>query len=92
MTTASLHILKEKAYSAYKDKLEETEQSLIFEDWENTMEKKSSHFLFWGLVLHLEFTCLRYIDEQYFREFILGAKPPCASPHFLALQTGDGSI
>ena len=31
-------------------------------------------------------------DEQYFRELILGAKPSCVSPHFLALQTGDGSI
>ena len=25
-------------------------------------------------------------------ELILGAKPSCASPHFLALQTGDGSV
>ena len=32
VTAASLHILKKKAYSAYKDKLEETEQSLPFED------------------------------------------------------------
>lgn len=31
-------------------------------------------------------------DEQYFRELIFGAKPSCASPHFLALQTGDGSV
>ena len=52
VTAASLHILKKKAYSAYNDKHEETEQSLTFEDWENTMEKKSPHFLFWGLVLH----------------------------------------
>lgn len=59
VTVASLHILEEKAYSAYKDKLEETVQSLTFEDWENTMEKKSPHFLFWGLVLHLELTCVR---------------------------------
>ena len=64
---ASLHILqKKKAYSAYKDKLEETEQSLTFEDWKNTMEKKSPHFLFWGLVLHLEFTCLHLV--RTFRE------------------------
>lgn len=61
VTVASLHILKKKAYSAYKDKLQETEQSLTFEDWENTMEKKSPHFLFWGLVLHLELTCLRLV-------------------------------
>ena len=66
MTAASLHILKKKAYSAYKDKLEETEQNLTFEDWENTMEKKSPHFLFWGLVLHLELTCLRLV--RAFRE------------------------
>ena len=32
VTAASLHILKKKAYGAYKDKLEETEQSLTFED------------------------------------------------------------
>ena len=31
-------------------------------------------------------------DEQYFRELILGAKPSYASPHFPALQTGDGSV
>ena len=31
-------------------------------------------------------------DEQYFSELILVAKPSCASPHFLALQTGDGSV
>ena len=61
VTAASLHILKKKAYIAYKDKLEEAEQSLTFEDWENTMEKKSPHFLFWGLVLHLELTCLRLV-------------------------------
>lgn len=48
VTVASLHILKKKAYSACKDKLEETEQSLTFE------EKKSPHFLFWRLVLHLD--------------------------------------
>ena len=64
---ASLHILqKKKAYSAYKDKLEETEQSLTFEGWKNTMKKKSPHFLFWGLVLHLELTCLRLVGA--FRE------------------------
>ena len=66
VTAASLHILKKKAYSAYKDKLEETQQSLTFEDWENTMEKKSPHFQFWGLVLHLELTCLRLV--RAFRE------------------------
>mgnify|MGYP000143914237 FL=1 len=51
MTVASLHILKKKAYSAFKDKLEETEQSVTFADWENTKEKNSPHFLFWGLIL-----------------------------------------
>ena len=44
VTVASLHILKKKAYSAYKDKLEETEQSITFEDLENTMENKSPFF------------------------------------------------
>ena len=66
MTAASLHILKKKAYSAYKDKLEETQQNVTFEEWENTMEKKSPHFQFWGLVLHLELTCLRLV--RAFRE------------------------
>ena len=32
------------------------------------------------------------LDEPYLREHILGAKPFCASPHFLVLQTGDGSV
>ena len=31
-------------------------------------------------------------DEQHFRELILESKPSCASPHFLAPQTGDGSV
>lgn len=30
------------------------------------MKKKSPHFLFWGLVLHLELTCLRLV--RAFRE------------------------
>ena len=30
--------------------------------------------------------------EQHIRRAVLGAKPFCASPHFLALQTRDGSV
>ena len=37
-------------------------------------------------------TAYRTSDEQYFRELVLGSKPSCARPHFLALLTGDGSV
>ncbi|CAH3139830.1 unnamed protein product [Porites lobata] len=32
------------------------------------------------------------LEQHIRRALILGAKPSCVSPHFLALQTGDGSI
>ena len=68
VTAASLHILMNTAYEAYKVNQQGEEQGslLSLEHWKEAMKKKSPNFLYWDFVLKLELICLRLVRS--FRE------------------------